>query len=305
MTNINQIIKDEFLFDIKQDKEPLNKFLDAVERILKRYEIEDGNYEISDFAKQKYEKLNWNYYKDYDIAIPLWSTLTAAMVERSSRHGDEIKNKGQFLYQLDKNGIEYYVYNPSTNLYEYMYLSKKILGKKYFYKANIHHKALDEVVHSYPQIAIYSAISDSIANFMPCPPFPYNSAKGFLQEVKDYLPLMINYIQTKKESIQSENKKDSDIIFQTDSFVVKVKDIKDWYDWFVDNREKCFLEDFYVIDENESGNVRIKGIPLFKGQDLNNPLPKEQGEIEECLKNLIIITINRALKMACDINNNS
>lgn len=109
---------------------------------------------------------------------------------------------------------------------------------------------------------------------------------------------MADYIQAKMDDLK-ESGKDPDIKEADEN------DIVSWHNWFANNREKYFLEDFYVVDKSEPGNVRIKGIPLFKGQDLNNPLPKDKGKIEECLRNLIIITLNRACKMACVMNCNS
>lgn len=130
MTNIEQIVLKELLYDIKQKNKKLSDFSDAVERMLKRYEIEDGDYENSEFAKEKYKKLGWENCEAYDIAIPLWSTLTCALAECSSREDDEIKNRDKTLYILDENDIiKYYVFNRQEKNYVYEFLAKKHLEK--------------------------------------------------------------------------------------------------------------------------------------------------------------------------------
>lgn len=297
----NQIISNKFLYDIKLEAELLKTYSNPVDRMLKRFEIGEGDYEKSSLASQVYQCLNWEGYYDYDIAIPLWKTLTSAMVECSSRKGLEIKNKDKLLYIMENGSIQYYVYNPDADFYSYEYLSKQNLGKKYSDKGTIHHEALVKVVRRYPQIETYCITSDSVANFMPCPAQPYNSAKGILGKSQDYFPLMIDYIQYEFDLIQSENKDNSDIICRTDNFVVMVKDIKDWHEWFIKNREICFLEEYYDIVEDELKQLTIRGIPLFKAQSLNAPLPKTKEDIEECLLNEIRITNNRASKMALSI----
>lgn len=304
------IKNDKFLDDIKLRDINLNlsKNTKAVERLLERYYQGEGDYEnvnkenacpeIVRFVKDAYKEMNWGSYSCYDVANPLWSTLTAAMVECTPKYKYE---PSKLLYLFDKkNSIKYYVYNPKKGTRGYEYLSKKILGKKACEKSNINYEAMKETVERYPKLDNYSALCDSIANFMPCPSKEYNRTKGLLPEVKDYLTLMIDYIQMEMDLITSENKDDLDVIFKNDELEIMVKDIKCWHKWFADvnNRSKCFLEDYYNISRASSGNLIISGIPLFAGQTLKYPLPKAQHEIEECIENLISRANDRAIKMS-------
>lgn len=296
--NNKRIILETLLADIKLEVEELKIFSNPVERMMKRYAKEIGDCEKSYFASQEYRRLGWKNYNTFDVAIPLWRTINSAMVERASRKGLEIKNKGKLLYVMPNNSIKYYVFNPQCGSYKYEYLSKKTLGEKYSKEKNIHREALGKVVESFPQIEEYCVMSDSIANFMPCPGYPYNSAKGTITSVVDYLPLMIDYIQRELNIIRNENKIDSTVVLQGKDFKVTAKDIKQWHKWFVKNRESCFLEDYYNIRKDESKQLIIEGIPLFNNQSLSNPLPESEEEIKMCLANQIKIINNRAIKMA-------
>ena len=292
------MLLETFLADIKLKMENLRVCSNPVDRMMKRYAINDGDYEKSDFAKQEYERLGWKNHSTFDVAIPLWRTLNSAMVECTSRKGEEIKNNGKLLYIMSNNSITYYVYNKEICSYKYEYLSKATLGKKYSEKENIHQKAIYRVVNSYPNIEEYIVISDSIANCMPCPGGTYNRAKGLINSVVDYLPLMIDYIQNELDKIKKENKIDSTVVWSGKDFKVTAKDINQWHKWFAKNRESCFLEEYYNIRKDELKQEIIEGILLFNNQSLCNPLPQTKEEIEECLENQIKIINNRAEKMA-------
>ena len=75
--------------------------------------------------------------------------------------------------------------------------------------------------------------------------------------------------------------------------------INNWEIWFIneENRKNYFLEDYYVIDD-DNGNKKLQGKPLFKNQSLSYPIPKTKGEVEECIINIITITKRRADSMA-------
>ena len=62
--------------------------------------------------------------------------------------------------------------------------------------------------------------------------------------------------------------------------------------WFLENRERYYLQDYYDIEEN-----KLVGRPLFSTQSLNYPLPLRTEEIHECAKNIIKIIHNRETLM--------
>ena len=105
--NNKRIILETLLADIKLEVEELKIFSNPVERMMKRYAKEKGDCEKSYFASQEYKRLGWKNCKTFDVAIPLWRTINSAMVERASRKGLEIKNKGNLLYVMPNNSIKY------------------------------------------------------------------------------------------------------------------------------------------------------------------------------------------------------
>lgn len=148
------------------------------------------------------------------------------------------------------------------------------------------------------KIIRFASLCHSIANFMPCPvtsekgKLSYNQLKGSLKDVKDYLPLMINKIQKcikQNENLRYGNEQEDYISLET---------LVSWQSWFLGNREKFFLEDYYYISINEEGYEELKGIPLFKRQSLESPFPKNEVEVNDCLSNILRIIYNRAFKIS-------
>ena len=116
---------------------------------------------------------------------------------------------------------------------------------------------------------------------MPCPDRNFNEAKGCLNDVRDYLPLMVDKIQ---ECI--DTKSNLEYVYDKQNKFIPNSKLNDWHNWLVENREKYCLEPYYYI-KKENDETRIIGIPIFKAQSLKNPVPKSKGEVDECINEII------------------
>ena len=121
-----------------------------------------------------------------------------------------------------------------------------------------------------------AALTHTVANFMPCPCFSYNALKGCKEQVRDFLPLMADYVDR--------------------------QGAQEWKDWFILNRKKYCLEDYYYIDTGEDHAAHIKGIPFFRSQSLDHPLPRTEEEITECLDEMIKRIRVRACRLSGILN---
>ena len=137
---------------------------------------------------------------------------------------------------------------------------------------------------SYPKLNELATLTHSVANFMPCPSFPYNSAKGLVKKMHDFFPLFIDLIDAHCKQGKSITFYDHGEQAQVE---VEVETLQRWREWFISNRGKYCLEDHYYIYTDENGEGRIKGIPFFKSQNLSHPLPCEENEIVECLDEMV------------------
>ena len=87
---------------------------------------------------------------------------------------------------------------------------------------------------------------------MPCPE-RFNSVKGLLGDVRDYLPLMIDKIQ-----LCVDAGKDLEYYHLGSLQKVDNKIVKDWHSFFIKNQEKYCLSMYYQVKKN-----RISGITFF------------------------------------------
>ena len=150
----------------------------------------------------------------------------------------------------------------------------------YYLNGNFTYKSfIDKTIEIFPELEELAAISDSISNFSPCPVHPFNSMKGLLPDVCDFLNLFVDKIQKCV---------DTNVGLEYDKLSVTADDIRAWHIWLLGNREKFLLQDYYVIDDN-----RLRGKEFFPGQSLNNPLPFAERDIRKCIENGIDILKKR------------
>ena len=150
--------------------------------------------------------------------------------------------------------------------YSYREAYKNGFTKKYVGENNEDdelHKKISNMMKEYP-LSDFAAKCHCIANFMPCPGNRYNGTKG-CRKARDYFPLMIDWIEERKN------------------------EQKEWHQWFIDNRKKYCLDDYYTIE-----NGKLKGIAFFDGQTLNNPYPKNKEQAQECINEMLKRTYKRA-----------
>lgn len=255
-----------------------------------------------------------------DIINSFWGNYTYSLVEYSKRENTptfkdiavKMKNIGLAqniaswkceLFGLDKNGFfQIVIRNELKTISKNKYATKvleddniqSIIVEKYF----LSDKKKRE------KIFLFSSLCHSVANFMPGPnayekgKLSYNQLKGTLSDVKDYLPLMINKIQKcikEEQNLKYGNGPNDHICLDT---------LISWKNWFSSNREKFYLEDYFYIIKNDEGCEELIGIPLFKRQSLEVPVPENETEVNECLNNILRIIQTRAFKMSEQLKNN-
>lgn len=296
--NENKIIFENFLlFDMKLWVEKTVAILpNSFHRIMKRYELGSGDYENSILAESAFIRLGWSN-NSKDIINSFWGTFTCALVELSKEndwtYSDVSKGKCMdSLYAFDNDfNIMYCTWNPKKNSWGKFVFSKKKFGKKFFVKNNLHREKAEFLLDKYPEFINFSNVCDSIANFMPCPNYPYNSLKGLLPDVKDYLNLMVDKIQECIDSGKGMKYDNGKVTIN-----VKIEELIKWKDWFITNQKAYHLEEYYSIE-----NDRIKGIPLFEKQSLAHPIPKDEDSVKKCTNEMIRRINNRAKMISSDL----
>lgn len=150
-------------------------------------------------------------------------------------------------------------------------LEEQAFFQDYAYNKNDARKLAQKVLWRFPQLDTLAALTHCAANFMPCMDGKFNSLK--YSTSKDHLPVFADRINADEKYEQYKN-------------------------WLKENIDDLCLGDYYETD-GES----IKGKPLFKGQSVDRPLPEKEGEIKDCLNEIIIRIIKRAGYMAEKIEN--
>ena len=159
---------------------------------------------------------------------------------------------------------------------QYKFVKKKTLAGKMLRPATIYSAVSRELLARKSQYRELAALTHTVASFMPCPCFSYNALKGCKEQVRDFLPLMADYVERQGDQA--------------------------WKDWFLFNREKYCLEDYYHIDTGEDHAAHIKGIPFFRSQSLDHPLPRTEEELTECLDEMITRIRARACRLSGILN---
>ena len=209
-----------------------------------------------------YKKLGWSEENYFDVISSFWIIF---------QHIVFTKNDG---------------FKVTKKTYPSMYFSEK-------YGKGIQ-RNINQLCKMFEGIVQLSKLCHSIANFMPCPSNGFNHAKGCLEDVNDFFPLMIDKIQ---ECIDTEEQMKYSIENRT--YEVDLDTIKKWHKFFIDNYSNYCLDMYYSIKECNN-QQKIVGINFFKGQSLKYPLPKGDDEIKECLDKMISCIKIRAKKI-CDL----
>ena len=282
----------KFLKDIKEEIKYMidgeNKSQDEFDLLMRffanskrvPYELEN-----SAFAKDMYQKLGWDLKSYFDVINSFWTTFSWAM------HC----YKPLTYKQATAGNIKIYKnYNTEYNIPSF---PEKYISGNYKYILS----EIKDLLKIFMQINKFSSLCHCVANFMPCPDgyekgkLSFNQLKKHLLDVQDYLPLMIDKVE--KSYIGKEG-----IIYYCDGKQEEINcnTVAKWHEWFADvkNREKYCLQDYYHILSCENGTKKLVGIPLFIGQSLEYPVPKEEDEIKECLEEIIKRIETRAMRMA-------
>ncbi|MFY9177004.1 MAG: helix-turn-helix transcriptional regulator [Caldicoprobacterales bacterium] len=282
--------------DAKEQDEPLTLLMKSWKSSFMR-NTDVTEYEKIENNNEIYEMLGWDN-KNYDVICSAWNTYLALLVTYAQYYNikftdcDEKIDKVMYYYSKNKH-LGYWYKNNEGKVLEATFFKHngKYPYSSYYNKflddENIHSIFAKRVAKEITDIMVLSKLCHCVANFMPCPNIEgekYNRIKGQLSDVRDYFPLMIDKIQ-KCVSQQSELEDVEDRVLQN------------WHSFFVENRRRYFLEDFYYVTKKDEKYILV-GIPLFKGQSLENPMPNNLEEAKECLENIIKNIQNRALRMA-------
>lgn len=272
----------EFLKDIKEEKKikdiidnenECENSLDLLMHFFATSKEELGELENSDFAKDNYKELAWNDKAYFDVINSFWTTFTWAM-HCSNREKYWIAEAGNV-----------------KNVYKNPYRNYQSFPEKYNDKVDEAESDVKEMLDIFPKVKELAKLCHCTANFTQCPDRRFNGLKGRLFEVKDYFPLMIDKIQKHIDENYA-------ITYNRNDTKITVDELKEWRNWFVDNREKYCLQDYYYVISYKDETKRLVGIPLFKGQSLEYPVPKREDEVKECLEEMLKRIETRAMRMA-------
>lgn len=275
-------MKKLFLLDIKKLDENLEGIDGPVEKVLKRYELNIGDYETCEFSEAIFIRLGWsNKYKD---TIFSFRTIFCKIIEIYSMDKElKLKNGQRIKYYFENNTLKYEIGSEMKGAYTKARLYNKAIDDE---ECKLK-KLLDEIKEKdiYKKLEEVAELLDSLANFTPHPGYPFNQAKGCLSDLADSLNLMIDKVQ--KCICDGNGLKDN-----KENEIVKLEKLKIWKKWFIDNRSVYCLDELYSID-----NEKIKGKEFFTGQSLNKPLPTKEKEMDEYLDSIIGFILKRAEMM--------
>src|SRR5690625_1237557 len=244
-----------------------------------------GDLENTREANEIYSKLKWNNNNNYfDVINSFYIIFLCALVsyannEKSPRFSDiyntnnPTANCHLFSYGDDtflKYATTYGLCDITKGKYAEKVLNTNNIQRDVIYKYFLSH---DEKLSE--KIIEFSSLTHCVANFGPCPDASFNSLKGKLPEVRDFLNLMIDKIQSQIDKNEALNHEGQTISIDT---------LKVWKKWFIKNRKKYFFDEYYKV-EDFGGVKRIIGLPLFTSQSLKNPIPRTGDEVKQCLMN--------------------
>lgn len=279
-------MKKLFLLDIKKLDENLEGIDGPVEKVLKRYELNIGDYETCEFSEAIFIRLGWsNKYKD---TIFSFRTIFCKIIEIYSMDKElKLKNGQRIKYYFENNTLKYEIGSEMNGAYTGAYTKARLYNKA-IYDENCILKILFDKIKKediYKKLEEVAELLDSLSNFTPHPGYPFNQAKGCLSDLADSLNLMIDKVQ--KCICDGDGLKDN-----KENEIVKLEKLKIWRKWFIDNRSVYCLDELYSID-----NEKIKGKEFFTGQSLSKPLPTNKKEMDEYLDSIIGFLLKRAEMM--------
>lgn len=281
-----------FLKDKKGDL-PLNNKGNSIKLIMEFFSTDKSitDLEKPNYNQEMYEKLGWQNESYFDVLSSFWTIFSCAAIREV--HNNKKYSRSKRFYSFP----DYIKYSTpwipgGKNGYEKNGERQDSFPERCL-KLSETMSIVNSTISSYQKLNELAALTHSVANFMPCPPPPYNTAKGLVERIHDFIPLFIDLIDAHCEQEKS-------VIFYESKleYTVKVETLHSWKKWLISNRGKYCLEDYYYIYTDKNNIEHIKGIPFFKSQSLNNPLPRTDGEIEECLDEMVKRIYVRAFRLS-------
>lgn len=292
-----------FLKD-KKGELPLKNKGDSIKLIMEFFSTD--NEDIEDLEKpkynQEYETLGWKDEPHFDVISSFYNIYCCGLAwvcsdktckDYGANWAGNWRKSPPFI--MDEDGkLKVFFTIPGDDKPNHNPMTKKKLANKILDSETIYSRVSKELISSKNKYIDFAAWTHSVANFMPCPPPPYNKAKGLTEGIHDFISLFIDLIDTHCEQGKSVTFYD----YKQGPVEVKVETLQSWKDWFIRNHKKYCLEDYYYIYTDEKNVKHIKGIPFFESQSLENPLPREEREIEECLNEMVCRILARAYRLA-------
>ena len=271
----------ELLADTKQAlfKKPENfpkDNKDSLQLMFRFFTSNVKDLEQKSHNQELYEMLGWQDEMYFDVISSFWTVFACAVImevhdnkaySRTAKYCCFPDYKTYFTPWIP--GGKYGYINKATGKREASFPQRYLEPREGIVRI------VHSTVQSYPQLNELAALTHCVANFMPCPPPEYNHEKGLAEKVHDFLPLFVDFIDAHCESGSDET-----------------ADMQKWKAWLIANRERFCLEDYYTVQNNH-----IKGIPFFRTQSLNHPLPSTKSEITECLAEMTLRIRTRANRL--------
>lgn len=281
-------MKKIFLLDYKTIDDSDWKYPDnPILQMLERYSKRIGDYEQNELTEAIFNRLGWsNKYKD---TIFSFRTIICKIIEvYSEENVIKLNADNRIKFYFKENTLRYEINGQQKDNFQY---SKKIL----YQKATDETKALNQIMNKifedkklFERLKNVAGLVDSLSNFTPHPGYPFNQAKGNLENIADNLNLMIDKVQK-----CINNNKD---LLYGNNYKIEMAVLLKWKEWFVRNQESYCLNNIYEIKDD-----KIVGINLFDTQSLEKPLPTNKEEILKYLDNMIKILNARGEKMNMSI----
>lgn len=260
---------------------------------------ENRDFESTDQMKTLYKELDlgWEEFENYDILNSFWNVfLCAAAIDCCS----PIEKKPLFRFDEDKVNVE----QDFSNAKEQAVYRKEIKKEyfvvpylKYIRGEEVHcgnrskdkQILMDNLLDSkkYSSLNGFANVLYNVGNITPIPDIQFNIAKG--QVAKDSLTIFIEIIKrniTNKKEIELDNHERITVVQQ-----------ENWIQWLTQNREACFLHEYYFPLEDD-----IIAIPEFNGQSIEHPIPRTKKELEESLQIKTTRIFSRMMRMLKSYN---
>ena len=278
---------DEMTMLLKDKKEelPLASKNDPIKLIMEFFAADDKEQlEWPKYNQDIYEKLGWKGGQHFDVISSFWTVFACAVIKEVHDNKEYDRSRKFCNFPDYINYSTPWIPGGKCGYENDNGKRQPSFPERYLEPRPKTVSIVNSTIHSYPKLNELATLTHSVANFMPCPSFPYNSAKGLVKKMHDFFPLFIDLIEAHCKQGKSITFYDHGEQAQVE---VEVETLQRWREWFISNRGKYCLEDHYYIYTDENGEGRIKGIPFFKSQNLSHPLPCEENEIVECLDEMV------------------